>query len=162
MTYAVVKQIEGNQVHIGWRGKTLIVRARKNRRNVEIVPSSIFSKGFTVPDLPKSLIEDHVHWIDVSASHSGRLEIRPTSSMWETDSNNWFIDTVRRRANKQSLTLVDPGAAVFAKIAAIIEPFELRQHLVIYRTKNSQIGVTLPRFDMSFVTNADGLLESAE
>jgi len=162
------------QVHFSLQNDNLVVRAQCRQMNdiLQLIPPSKL-RG----DLPSSLVNDHVHWLNLSTS---TIEIRPLKKLWEESSENWKIDCTpgRYRMYKGHETLVDirsPTWAVVSKYLAnfckcLDSPLPIDEQrgfcdiLITTSTIDSvpQLSVAFPRYDLSFFVNARDELESRD
>ena len=127
---------------------------------MQLIPHIIFQGDSVIADLPESLISGCVHWLDLD---SGVLEIRGLQSPWYSSTSGWYLAVNELTAYRgdKATDLVDVRSKVFEEIAAIIEPFETRSMMVLTRTK-ACLSLTLPRFNLTFTVNKNGLLESSQ
>ncbi|EON66141.1 hypothetical protein W97_05384 [Coniosporium apollinis CBS 100218] len=157
MTYAALHPINGHLVHLGMRQNKLIVRPRLGSRILEIIPHELFRA-----DLPRQLVEDYVHWLDLQ---SNEIEFRPRNSIWSSSEQNWRLQfssrgpTSLRILNKR---LVNPLSHIARKIFSILATLDDRVNIHITMTDEKLIEVSLPRFALHFFVNRAGALESRE
>jgi len=161
MTYMLASLTAGHDVHFGFRGKSLVVRARNAGTILELIPRETFrgTHAQLVPDLPLPLVEKHVHWLDLN---SGFVEIRPQATMWLSKPSDWRLNLQTCEAKRRRSLLVDPRSQSFHGIACIIEPFENRGQMIVYQPHSLGLTVQLPRFEISFAVNRNGLLQSRQ
>ena len=145
------------QVHIGFRGGKLVVRACQGRWTFELIPQENFFMGSQF-DLPIPLIENCFHWLDL---HSGILEIRQ-DEMWKSKEGNWRINLHTRRATRRTSTLVDPNSPLCRAVAFKFMYFEYSTQLVVFQPLTRNLTVELRRLELSFFVNRKGLLESPQ
>ena len=92
-----------SQVHFLLRDDDWVVRTQCNQTNdiLELIPRSKLWG-----DLPPALIDDHVHWLNLSTKI---IEICPVERLWEQSSENWRIDCAsgQYRMYRGCETLVD-------------------------------------------------------
>ena len=155
MTYTLAFPIYGHQIHIGFRNNVLIVQACVRDTVLELIPQELFG-GASNFDLPASLVENCVHWLDL---HTGIIEIRQQPDIWKIKPSNWYLDCNARMARRRNSTLVDPHSLVFKQIANIFNGFEYRGRLTVFQPRNGNLSVELRRLELSFFVNARGLLE---
>lgn len=158
MTYMLALPICGHQIHIGFRKKKLIVRACFRDSLLELIPLQTFT-GPSSFDLPASLIDDCVHWLNI---RTGSMEIRKHPNIWTLKSSDWVLDFNARRANRRKVSLVDPHSKLFHQVAQIFDRFEYRQQLTVFQPVKGMLRVDLRRLELYFFVNTKGLLESAE
>lgn len=161
MGYTLAGQIYGHQVHFGFRDGVPIMRAFFGRSTLELIPPEIFCgpSSTEIADLPMSLIEKHVHWLDLGL---GVLHIRPRASMWQSDIADWKLNIWTHQAERRGSLLVDVHSVVFQRIASIIEPFEHRNQMIVFQPEKSALSVTLPTLEIHFWVNSEGLLQSQQ
>ena len=149
------------QVHFSLRDDVLVIQAQRNNtcEILELIPPEKL-RG----DLPTLLIEEHVHWLNLSMSV---IEIRPLNSLWEQSCENWRIATVHGKYHiyKDHQFLVDKRSRTWAMVSSLLEGLDLSDNLIVTATTvNSpqmpQLCVALPRHGLSFFVNSDGDLES--
>ncbi|MCJ1431212.1 hypothetical protein MMC27_000563, partial [Xylographa pallens] len=155
MTYTLAFPVYGHQIHIGFRNNVLIVQACVRDTLLELIPQELFG-GASNFDLPASLVENCVHWLDI---RTGVIEIRQRPDIWKIKSSNWYLDCNARMARRRNSTLVDPHSLVFKQIANIFNGFEYRGRLTVFQPKNISLSVELRRLELSFFVNTRGLLE---
>lgn len=155
MTYALAFVKNGHQIHIGLRQGTLIVQACVRGTILELIPQNVFggAKNF---DLPDSLVEHCVHWLDIN---TGILEIRQQPDIWIAKHSNWTLDFKSRLAYRRRSMLVDPHSPPFRRITQIFDRFEYRGRLTIFQPEKGNLTVELRRLELSFFINSKGLLE---
>jgi len=160
MTYMLASLIENHQIHFGHRRGVIFMRVRTRHNTVfEYVPPGVFRGPNLPPDLPLPLIDGQCHWLDVNNS---LVEIRPESAKWYSKQSNWKINLLSYQAMRRESILVDTRSRTFEQIAMIVEPFETRQEMVIYQPRNGGTTFHLPKLELSFYVNGDGLLQSRQ
>ena len=162
MIYMLACDFHGHQIHIGVRDRRQIIRARNAQATMELIPPDTFRSGQTsgVPDLPVPLIENCAHWLNI---HNGVVEIRPRTTMYRSKRSDWHLDLHTSKANRRDSFLVDPGSNSFEQIAKVIVPFEARRYMIVFQPKYPRsISVHLPRNEVIFSVNRNGLLESRQ
>lgn len=162
MLYMLACDFHRHQIHIGFRGRRQIIRARNAETIMELIPPGTFrsSQIDGVPDLPVPLIDNCVHWLNLQDEV---LEIRPRSTMYRSKASDWQLDLHTSKANRRESFLVDPGSISFERIAKIIAPFEARRFMIVFQPKHPRsISVHLPRNEVTFFVNRNGLLESRQ
>ena len=128
----------------------LLVRATKDSRTLELIPHSKL-KG----DFPKHLVDDHAHWMDLD---SGDIEFRPIDLQWVESERNprvYYRDSAMCRGNARFLDVRSPSANM---IYSILGPLEDSGYIEITITRQGEIEISLPRFQMTFFHN-EGRLE---
>ena len=157
-------------MHLSLRDDNLVVRVQGNPRNetLELIPPRKL-RG----DLPQVLIDDHVHWLNLSAKI---IEIRPLEQLWEQSSEHWRIDCASEqyRMYKGCETLVDfrsPTWAMASKCFGCLNNI-LKQKVSdtllittspiesVKSTSVPRLSVALPHYGLSFFVNETEDLES--
>ena len=162
MSYMLASQYEGHQIHFGFRDGVPFMRARSMStippNFLEFIPSQMFSHpgSSTVPDLPMPLIDDHIHWLDIS---SKQLVVRPRKSMWKSKLSDWVISLTLQQGRRRNSLLIDPCSAIFATVASMIEPFESKWRMVMFQPQFGHLSLKLPSLELSFRVDDQGLLE---
>ena len=162
MIYMLACNFHHHQIHVGFRGRRQIIRARSAEKIMELIPAETFrsSQINGVPDLPVPLIDNCAHWLDL---RNGVIEIRPRSTMYRSKESDWKLNLHTSMAKRRESFLVDPGSISFEQIAKIIVPFEARRFMIVFQPKHpASIRVHLPRNEVTFFVNRNGLLESRE
>jgi hypothetical protein len=131
-------------------GENLILRTTSKANDGathELLPHDIFTG-----DLPTSLTDDFVHWINLS---SREVELRPLSSSWLSLEKNWRIYLPEKgpwtMMDSSSRRLVDPRGQTFGMILNSLASLETRNNLVVTYNAASELCIELPRFRLSFV-----------
>ncbi len=120
MTYTLAFTMNGHQIHIGFRENALIVRACVRGTVLELIPRDKFG-GARNFDLPGSLIEHCVHWLDLNTRI---LEVRQEPDIWISKPSNWVLDFKSRTAHRRKSALIDPHSPPFQRIARVSDRFE--------------------------------------
>lgn len=157
MTYMLALPVYQHAIHIGFRDKKLIVRACFHDTVLELVPRQVFIGPLSF-DLPASLVDDCVHWLDIN---TGLMEIRKRPDIWKIKDSHWVLDFNTRRAHRRGSSLVDPQSRLFQQVARIFDRFEYRQQLTVFQPRRRNLSVELRRLELSFAVNQKNLLESA-
>ncbi|KAL9104009.1 MAG: hypothetical protein Q9163_000987 [Psora crenata] len=156
MTYTLAFDMKGHQIHIGFRDKLLIVQACIGASILELIPRHIFGDSSDF-DLPASLIENCVHWLDI---HTGIMEVRQNPDIWSVQKpGNWRLNFIARVAQRRNSTLVDPRCLTYQRIARIFDRFESRGRLTVFQPAKSNLSIEMRRLELSYIVNAKGLLE---
>ncbi|KAF7513903.1 hypothetical protein GJ744_006517 [Endocarpon pusillum] len=108
MSYVLAFPINGHQIHLGFRNKDLIVQAYICDTVLEFVPPKVFGDESNF-DLPASLVENSVHWLDL---RTGVLEVRQRPAIWNFKPGNWRLDLNTRKAERRNSALVDPPSRI--------------------------------------------------
>src|SRR5207248_1087189 len=88
MTSTLACNMNGHQIHFGFRENTIIVQACVRDTVLEFIPQAAFGKPPNL-DLPISLVENCVHWLDL---RTGVLEARQRPDVWKPKQSNWLLD----------------------------------------------------------------------
>jgi Protein of unknown function (DUF3638) len=158
MSHVMATRIRGHEIHFGLRGKSVVIRAFTRDGLLEYVPRQVFMVNDSF-DLPSGLIENCVHWLNL---HSKRLEIRRKPAIWKTRRNDWILDVLNRRAQRNRVFLVDPHSDLCKRVAGIFRHFENPQRLTVFQPVRGRLSVELRHLELSFVVNESGLLECRE
>ncbi|KAI1629950.1 hypothetical protein EDD37DRAFT_671712 [Exophiala viscosa] len=158
MTYKIGLNIEGHEIHLGFRQGKLVIRALTSQDELEYIPSSVF-QGDQAFDLPASLTENCVHWLRLQ---DGVIEVRKAQKIWRPQPSNWQINLSKQIAQRRTSLLVDPSSPFFSFVARIFQHFEEPRHITLYQPQKGALSVELRRFELSFFVNGKGLLESEQ
>ena len=158
MTYMLDTPKNGHQIHFGFRNQKLLVRACVNNTVLEFIDRSVFENGSDL-DLPAPLIQDCVHWLDLS---SGFLELRRRPHIWKSRPGNWILNLHTRKARRRKASLVDPHSILSRRIAGIFQHFEHRHMLTVFQPSCRNLTVELKRLQLDFTVNRRKLLESPQ
>ncbi|KAG1750414.1 uncharacterized protein EDB91DRAFT_1243991 [Suillus paluster] len=157
--FATKTFIHGFQIFFGMRSGDVVIQSKwKDGHLLELIPREKLQ-----PDIPASLVEDHVHWLDLS---TGVIEFRPMESMWNPSDKNWvlqFTEGGQSVAQQGHSTLFDIQSPAFCMIAKTLSPLENFQYLIVTcsaDTRQTVVNVNLPRFGLSFFIDRDGDLHS--
>ena len=161
MLYQLATPFQGHQIHFGFRDMVPILRARTASQVFEFIPPEMFRgpPGGGTPDLPLPLIDECVHWLDLT---SQAVTIRPLAAMWQFKPSNWTIDLRTSQAWRNALVLVDPRSPTFNRVATVLEPFENGKRMIIFQPERNNLVVQLPALELSFRVNSAGLLQSQQ
>ncbi|KAF8121894.1 hypothetical protein EV363DRAFT_1559057 [Boletus edulis] len=172
-----------HKVHFSLRDGNLVVRAQGSQPNeiLELVPSRKLQE-----DLPPALVDDHVHWLNLSTKI---IEIRPIEQLWEESPEHWRVDCAfgQYRVHKGCETLVDIRSATWEmglkcfeclnnveestrvqrsadkKVQSLSKSLLITTSLVPSTSISwLSIGITLPSYGLSFFVNEGGELESRD
>jgi hypothetical protein len=158
MTHVLATRMHDNEVHFGLRGKNVIIQALHQGSLLEYVPRRVFIDNDKF-DLPSGLIENCVHWLNIS---TGRVEIRRKPVIWRTRPSDWSLDVSRRRAQRKMVFLVDPHSDLCKRVAEIFRHFEDPQRLTVFQPTRGVLSVEIRHLELSFFVNRTGLLECRE
>ena len=143
------------KVYFGMTGGELVIKARKENSSdtLQLIPHCKLTS-----DLPRVLIEKHVHWLDLSTK---TIEVRTLTSLWKS-SDNWCIYFARRSMTKGHSVLFDIRSPTWKMLSDLLRPLQDPQDLLVTRDNQSSIvSVDLPRYGLSFFINNDWELESS-
>ncbi|KIW67043.1 hypothetical protein PV04_06320 [Phialophora macrospora] len=155
MTYKVAFEVEGQEVHFGFRQGELVIRVWGPTGLWEYIPSDVFERNDTF-DLPASLIDGCVHWLDL---RTNIVEVRRVPKIWRSAPANWNINLNTGMANRRQSTLLDPGSNLFHHFASVFRGFEDPRHITVYQPARYPLSVELRRYELTFFVNPRGLLE---
>jgi Protein of unknown function (DUF3638) len=158
MSHCMATRLHGNEVHFGLRGKGVVIRALTRDSLWEYVPRRVFM-DYDNFDLPLGLIENCVHWLNLSTK---RLEIRRKPVIWKTRASDWILDVLNHRAQRNRVFLVDPHSDLCKRVAGIFRHFEDLQRLTLFQPMKGCLSVELRHLELSFVVNESNLLECRE
>ena len=149
-------------MHFSLRGEDLVIQAQRNDTNhiLQLIPREKLQG-----DVPQTLIEDHIHWLDLSTA---TIEIRPLESLWKHSPENWKIECIAGQycMRKGGTFLTDIQNPTWEMISSRLRCLELPENLIVTSSSTSdsspvpQLSVFLPRYNLSFFVNEDGDLES--
>ncbi|KAG5778326.1 hypothetical protein H9Q73_008026 [Fusarium xylarioides] len=153
--YQVLTEMEGHQIHVGIKDREITIKALFKGSILQFVPRSIL-KGPMGWDLPADLVDDCVHWLDLT---TGNLEMRRKPRIWRRKQSNWVLDIRKRRATRNTgASLVEPNSEIGRKVVSIFRDFEDSKMLTIYQPANGELSVELKRLEIRFHVNHRGLL----
>ncbi|KAI0293174.1 hypothetical protein B0F90DRAFT_1670929 [Multifurca ochricompacta] len=122
---------------------------------LQFVPRAVFADDF-----PKTLVEDHYHWLDLSTAE---VEFRPAASPWTSDPSNWRLH-VRRGPSKSHamrrkifgdsafIDLIDIRSATFKMISQLLFALESPENIIISRSPKT-LEASLHRLRLAFFVN---------
>ncbi|PNP83727.1 hypothetical protein FNYG_02944 [Fusarium nygamai] len=155
LDYQILTEMEGHQVHVGIRDSKITIKALFRGSILQFVPRSML-KGPMGWDLPADLVDDCVHWLDLT---TGNLEMRRKPRIWRRKLSNWILDIRKRRATRNTgASLVEPNSEIGRKFSSIFQGFEDSKRLTIYQPANGELSVELKRLEIRFHVNQRGLL----
>ena len=158
MTYVLAIPMYGHQIHLGFRNGNLIVRACVRDIVLEFVPRELFVGPLTF-DLPASLVDNCVHWLDLK---TGVIQIRKKPDVWKFKESNWLVNIHTRHAKRRGVSLVNPQSRLFQQIARLFDRFELPRQLTVFQPARKNLSVELRRLELTFCVNTRSLLESPQ
>lgn len=163
MSWAVSEPAKGGQrIHLGFRQRTLVVRAVQRDELYEYVPAEVF--GVASRDLPAPLIDGCHHWLNV---RKGELEIRQ-QDMWISKLRNWWIygisygqcQIIRRNGQPTATVLLNSSNETVHGIGTIFKSFVELNQILVFASKDGKVTVELKPLELSFYINNGGLLQS--
>ena len=161
MSWAVSGPMKGDQhIHLGFRQRTLIVHALKQKQLYEYIPREVF--GTTSRDLPAPLLDGCYHWLNV---RNGELEIR-RQDMWISRPGNWWIygisygqcQAVRRSGYPSETRLLNASNETVQRIGTIFRSFVDLNQVIVFASREGKISVELKPLELTFCINESGLL----
>lgn len=158
MTYSLLIRPYGHQIHLGFCNGKIIVRACTRDTVLELIPRELFISP-SHWDLPASLIENCIHWLDLK---TGFVEIRRQPNVWKSMQSNWYLNIYNRKANRRTSFLVDPQSPLFQRVARLFDRFEYAKYVTAYQPERSSLSVELRRLELSFWVNTKNLLQSSQ
>ncbi|KAL1615532.1 hypothetical protein SLS54_008937 [Diplodia seriata] len=156
MEYMAVKPINEHKVHLDMRNGELIVEADVGERRLRLVPPEILA-----PDLPISLTEGFVHWMDL---RSNDIEFRPLESPWDHPERTWKLHFGGKESSSMGFgkkRLVDRESPLGTTVLDILQALESRHRIVICSVSGG-VEVEIPRMRLTFTVNGNGRLESKQ
>ncbi|KAG1857715.1 hypothetical protein DFJ58DRAFT_878168 [Suillus subalutaceus] len=154
-------KIHGFQIFFGMRNGDVVIQSQcENGNLLELIP-----RKKLLPDIPVSLVKDHVHWLDLTTR---TIEFRPVKAMWKPSDNNWVLQYTKGGqsvAQRGQSTLFDIHSPAFHMIAKILSPMENSEYLIVTGSADAGqtvVKVDLPRFGLSFFIDRDGELHSRD
>ncbi|KAI9758999.1 MAG: hypothetical protein M4579_002662 [Chaenotheca gracillima] len=158
MVYMTAQPFEGYQVYFGMRDAELIIRTKRNRETMELIPYKFF-KG----DLPTIFVEDHTHWLNLGLRD---IEIRPLDKPWTPSRENWRIRVPQGESPTMYLgkrKMLDIRNERSNQIAAALRSVEVKEFLHISKLSDrGRTEIELPRLNLRFYVDKCGCLESPE
>jgi len=158
MSHLLAVSPNGHQIHVGLRDGKVVVRARFRDKMLEFIPAETFYSK-THFDIPFSLINNCVHWLDLK---TGILEIRQQPTIWYSKPSNWSLNVNTRKAQRRTVTLINPQSKIFQAITNIFSNFEHPPHITVFQPESRPLSVELRRLELSFTVNRRGWLESSQ
>ncbi|KAJ7574865.1 hypothetical protein C8J56DRAFT_977723 [Mycena floridula] len=160
MEYALKSNIGGYQVFLALRGDRLVIRARwmETQRIFELIPHENL-RG----DLPDPMVNDFVHWLDLSKSE---IEFRLINRIWEqpSASQDWRLHFGKkaRMHDQDKRELIDIHSPSFQMLYGQVRPLEHGSYVIVTRCIDTEtLRVEIPRFRLKFRLNRDTrLIES--
>ena len=147
------------KIYFRMAGDELIMQAKEQHCNdiLQLIPPLKLE-----PDLPAVLVENHVHWLNLTTR---LIEVRPITEMWQSSPENWYIHFTPGcySMKKGRTTLLDIHSPSWKMISRRLEPFEMPLNLIITVASGSEVpevSVESPRYGLRFFINSHGELES--
>ncbi|KAI2636101.1 hypothetical protein GGS21DRAFT_543015 [Xylaria nigripes] len=156
MSHRLVDLVEGQEVHFGKRQENIIIRAYRKDAVLELVPGHIFTGPDDSFDLPAELIDNCVHWLNLT---TGSLEIRRGPKIWVKRLRDWRVDVPGRSASRGNVKLVDPQSIVFSQVVRILQHFEQPRKVTVFQPLTGPLRAHLPQLDLSFYVKNNGMLQ---
>lgn len=159
----VSQHIEGHEIHLGLRGRAVIIKSRGDGHVYQALPQSIF-KGL----LPDYFVHSFHHWLDES---TGDIEFRPLDHPWQSSANKWrmvFSDrnfhTSRAQLQLGPKSLIEPSSFVGKKVTEMLCVLDTAAnvHITYDSSCPFQLEVELRRYNLHFAVTMDGELRSLE
>ncbi|EFX03783.1 hypothetical protein CMQ_711 [Grosmannia clavigera kw1407] len=160
MTHRLTRDYKGHYVHFGMRNKRVVILTNSKHGEWEFVPRRIFIDEGNTYDLPRSLVDNCVHWYNIQ---NRTVDFRRKSDIWFTRKQFWFLDITNQQMYKpNNSTLVDPHSQLCKRIASIFNGFADPQRLTVLQPRKSPLSVELRHLDLSFFVNGSGMLHCKE
>lgn len=164
MKYQLVMPINGHEIHFGEEKGSVVIQAWCGKDRLHFIPRHRLQPPTVDRELPSSLVEDCVHWLNLA---TGELEMRRKPDIWSISKfSNWKLDLrhmniVRRRdltKRKPGSFLVKPQSQVARAILSVFAGFEYADKLTIYMA-NGVLHVEMKRLDLDFSVTKAGWLK---
>ena len=142
--YMTCQLIEGHSIHFALFDDDLVIRSVRGNHTWELIPHNRF-----VGDIPHVLIEEYVHWLDVS---SRTVELRPLKHLWALESCKWrltFMANGTARLCDNDCRLLDRRSETHRKVMEIFKTLDTEDH-VQATLRGGCLEVCLVRFDIHF------------
>ena len=160
MSHALTGPIMGHWIHFGLRSSgRVVIQAVTKDGILELLPRGIFMGSHGSVDLPSSLIQDCVHWLNINKKV---VDIRRKPAVWKTRRSDWTLDFSSRRAKRRNVFLVDPNSDLCWRVAGIFDHFEDPQRLTVFQPKRSSLSVEMRFLELSFRVDHKGMLRCQE
>jgi hypothetical protein len=168
MSFALSETVKnGHYIHLGFRKGQMIVRAAYQGRLLEFIPREVFGTDQGGLDVPRPLIDECYHWLDVCEGH---VEVRQKDAWAASKPGNWwflwspagFYRAVRRLNDYSETTLVEPSSDLARDITRVFINFEYPSQIMVFASTGRDGSVTaeLKRLELSFYINDRGFLQS--
>ncbi|KAF2136619.1 uncharacterized protein K452DRAFT_237232 [Aplosporella prunicola CBS 121167] len=155
MQYKTLSKIGNYEIHLGMRGNELLLQAITGTQRLRHVPHDVLDR-----DLPKSLTEDYIHWMDLD---TGTILFCPLHSPWEATPGLTlrFVSDGASCMHIGRKQLIDQRSQIGNSIIKVLEALEPPSRIVVTVEQN-KVEAEIPRFRLKFFINPDGCLESKE
>ncbi|KIN98294.1 hypothetical protein M404DRAFT_855146 [Pisolithus tinctorius Marx 270] len=154
MDYVTRGLIDEYRVYFRMGSNGLIIQAQKEADPdvFELIPLQKLAS-----DLPTALVENHVHWINLT-THT--MEVRPIENLWGSSPDNWTLHFSPgcHSMIKGDTTLFDVRSETWRMLSERLQRLENPRNIII-TLENSRVSVNLPRYGLSFFVNDDWELE---
>jgi hypothetical protein len=141
------------------RNEEVVIQSQRvNEDLLELIP-----RGKIEADFPASLVNDHVHWLNLSTR---AIDFRPVKTMWAPSNDNWvlqFTEGGQSVAQRGQSALFDIRSPTFLMIARTLRPLEDFRYLEVTRDSDAGqmvVKVNLPLYGLSFFIDSEGELQS--
>ncbi|KAI6026989.1 hypothetical protein EDC04DRAFT_3143070 [Pisolithus marmoratus] len=155
MGYTTRGLINEYRVYFRMETQGLIIRAKKEADPdiFELIP-----RGKLESDLPAALVENHVHWLNLSTQV---LEARPIENRWQSSHDNWRLQFSpgSHSMTKGDARLFDVRSQTWQMLSQRLQPLENPRNLIITLESSNTVSVDLPRHGLSFFINDHKELE---
>ena len=163
MKYRLTVCPHGNEIHVGIRNGTVIVRVCRDGKIWEILDRSIFHTSEQVlADLPYPLIHDCIPFLDLQ---SQIVELRRKAgnpwilfkSDWRMNMRSWMV----WRSNKnRTFRLVNYHGRFYSGVLRTFRDFEDYSQIIVSQPTRGPLQVELRRLELTFHVNDRLLFES--
>ncbi|THY36728.1 hypothetical protein D6D01_00185 [Aureobasidium pullulans] len=163
MESRVSQLIEGHEIHLGLRGRNIVIKARFDGRTLQALPQSTFKNC-----LPAHFVKPFHHWLDEA---TGDVEFRPLKRPWERSTNNWRMTfstldfaTGRAQLRLGSNSLIELSSVIGREVTHVLSVLDTAAncHITLDSFHPSRLEVELPRYNLHFAVTKDGDLTSLE
>jgi len=153
----------GNQIHVGIRNGSVVVRVYQEGKLWEILDRSIFQRpGQVFADLPNSLVHDCIPFLDLQ---SRIVELRrKAGNIWIFFRTDWWLNMynwrVARSTTNRTFTLVNYHGRLYDRVIGTFRNFEDYSQIIVYQPNQGPLEVELRRLELKFLVNHRFLFES--
>ncbi|KAH8712053.1 hypothetical protein GQ44DRAFT_830197 [Phaeosphaeriaceae sp. PMI808] len=153
----------GNEIHVGIRNGTVVVRVYQDGKLWEILDRSIFHMpGQVFADLPHPLVQDCIPFLDLQ-SHIVELR-RKAGNIWNFFRTDWRLNMrnwrVARSTANRTFTLVNYHGRFYQRVLGTFRNFEDYSQIIVYQPSQGPLEVELRRLELKFLVNHHLLFES--